>query len=360
MVLFLNKCNKDKKIIIEEPQKNTDAFLTNLIKYKSKFSTKELNSNEWYLFKDSKTLEIPLKNTLPLGIISTISPGIQTGCDKVSNAHIASYNLKNLKKGEGIFVLTEKEKNSLDLSTKELDYVKPFYKNSDIFKWGHSEKNNSWIIVTNRIQNIDSYSKLKKHLIRYKPILDNRYRNFALKNADKDGKWWFLYGYRPNTNFNNEKIILPYRSVENTFAYSNKPFYSSIDVFYINIIQNTYDVKFVNSILCSRLINYWLKQNCKKKGRVLELYQKPLSLIPIKITSKERQNPFVKLVDKILAITNEDYLQNPQKQAKVNALEQEIDQLVYKLYGLTPEEIKIVEGENEKTKRNKKPMHQDK
>jgi len=33
------------------------------------------------------------------------------------------------------------------------------------------------------------------------------------------------------------------------------------------------------------------------------------------------------------------------KQAMVKALEREIDQLVYKLYGLTEEEIKIVEGE---------------
>jgi len=32
------------------------------------------------------------------------------------------------------------------------------------------------------------------------------------------------------------------------------------------------------------------------------------------------------------------------KQAKVKTLEREIDQLVYKLYGLTEEEIKIVEG----------------
>ncbi|MFH1563494.1 MAG: hypothetical protein ABIF11_08815 [Nitrospirota bacterium] len=33
----------------------------------------------------------------------------------------------------------------------------------------------------------------------------------------------------------------------------------------------------------------------------------------------------------------------PQKQAQVKALEWEIDHLVYKLYGLTDEEIKIVE-----------------
>ncbi|OGH07763.1 MAG: hypothetical protein A2W22_02705 [Candidatus Levybacteria bacterium RBG_16_35_11] len=49
-------------------------------------------------------------------------------------------------------------------------------------------------------------------------------------------------------------------------------------------------------------------------------------------------------VDRILSITkDEDYLQNPEKQAKVKELEQEIDQLVYNLYSLTEEEIRIVE-----------------
>jgi len=50
-------------------------------------------------------------------------------------------------------------------------------------------------------------------------------------------------------------------------------------------------------------------------------------------------------INQILSLTeSEDYTENPQKQAKVKALEAEIDQLVYKLYGLTEEEIKIVEG----------------
>lgn len=37
--------------------------------------------------------------------------------------------------------------------------------------------------------------------------------------------------------------------------------------------------------------------------------------------------------------------QTHKKQAQIKELEKEIDQLVYKLYGLTDEEIKIVEGE---------------
>jgi hypothetical protein len=39
-------------------------------------------------------------------------------------------------------------------------------------------------------------------------------------------------------------------------------------------------------------------------------------------------------------------LVNPAKQAKVREYEKQIDQLVYRLYGLTPEEIQIVEQSN--------------
>jgi len=55
------------------------------------------------------------------------------------------------------------------------------------------------------------------------------------------------------------------------------------------------------------------------------------------------------LIDQILSITkDDDYLNNPDKKAKVKRLEKEIDQLVYKLYDLTSEEIKIVEDFNGK------------
>jgi hypothetical protein len=51
-------------------------------------------------------------------------------------------------------------------------------------------------------------------------------------------------------------------------------------------------------------------------------------------------------VNEILFITkDDDYLQNPAKQAQVKQYEKQIDRMVYELYGLTDEEIKIVEGE---------------
>ena len=54
----------------------------------------------------------------------------------------------------------------------------------------------------------------------------------------------------------------------------------------------------------------------------------------------------VQKVQEILTLTQfPDFETSQEKQQKVKELEREIDQLVYKLYGLTEEEIRIVEGE---------------
>ena len=58
--------------------------------------------------------------------------------------------------------------------------------------------------------------------------------------------------------------------------------------------------------------------------------------IPIPQLNEKQQKPFISIVDKILAL---------KKQGKdTTELEAQIDKMVYELYDLTPEEIKIVEG----------------
>jgi endonuclease III len=58
---------------------------------------------------------------------------------------------------------------------------------------------------------------------------------------------------------------------------------------------------------------------------------------PIPAAPPAKQKPVERLVDCILAAKTQD------ASADVSALEREIDELVYALYGLTPDEIKIVE-----------------
>ena len=66
--------------------------------------------------------------------------------------------------------------------------------------------------------------------------------------------------------------------------------------------------------------------------------------LPIKRNSNSERKTITEMVDKIFALAKSpDYSQNSQKQAKVKKYKCQIDQLVYKLYGLKIEEVEITE-----------------
>ena len=69
----------------------------------------------------------------------------------------------------------------------------------------------------------------------------------------------------------------------------------------------------------------------------MELYQKPLSEIPIKKASPDIQNSIIEIVDEIIALKKA----NPDNDT--SSLERQIDTIVYDIYGLTDAEIKIIE-----------------
>ncbi len=70
-----------------------------------------------------------------------------------------------------------------------------------------------------------------------------------------------------------------------------------------------------------------------------------LARLPLHELFLNQQKPIIILVDQILDITkDENYLSSRTKQSKVKEYQSQIDKLVYELYGLTPEEIAVVEG----------------
>ncbi len=70
----------------------------------------------------------------------------------------------------------------------------------------------------------------------------------------------------------------------------------------------------------------------------IHLYPDDWKHLPIPDVTMEKQKPIVELVDQILAAKKKD------PNADTSTLEKQIDEMVYALYGLTPEEIAIVEG----------------
>ena len=136
----------------------------------------------------------------------------------------------------------------------------------------------------------------------------------------------------------NEKIRLKMTIVDNNIFCANS-------VNYIILKNSNINLKYLLGVLNSTLINYiFCKFSTNSNVNGYEVDNLPFP----KYANDETINKIIQLVDKILFITNyEDYLQSAQKQAKAKVLEQKIDQFVYKLYDLTPEEIKIVEGKHE-------------
>jgi hypothetical protein len=73
-----------------------------------------------------------------------------------------------------------------------------------------------------------------------------------------------------------------------------------------------------------------------RSGGYIEVKPQYFEQIPIPEISINDQQPFILLVDKIL--------ETKQQGHDTTDYEREIDEMVYKLYELTEEEIKIVEG----------------
>ena len=96
-------------------------------------------------------------------------------------------------------------------------------------------------------------------------------------------------------------------------------------------------MKYILGLLNSKLYYIWLYHKGKRKGETLELYQKPLSEIPIKKASSDIQISIVKIVDEIITLKKT----NPNHDT--SSLERQIDSIVYDIYGLTDAEIKIIE-----------------
>ena len=109
---------------------------------------------------------------------------------------------------------------------------------------------------------------------------------------------------------------------------------------YILIEDTSLLQEYLLALLNSRLMNWYFKlfsTNSNVNGyQVDNLPIAKPGIYGTKIAAK---------VKEILSITRDtDYRSNIAKQAKARELERHIDQIVYELYGLTPEEIEIVEG----------------
>ena len=142
------------------------------------------------------------------------------------------------------------------------------------------------------------------------------------------------------------KIIVRQSSPEVVASYTEKESIAEYSTFSIKAKNSNYSLKFLLALLNSKFVTFYsLKNDIIKVGvkKQPQIRINGLNSIPIKKVPQNEQKPFIHLVDKILSITKNC----PGKslhQTKISQYQSQIDQMVYKLYGLTDDEIKIVEN----------------
>ena len=140
--------------------------------------------------------------------------------------------------------------------------------------------------------------------------------------------------------FNGEMVILPRTVISLSATLKPQDLICLDRIYYLKPISN-YNNKLLLALLNSNVLNYWFEINyftTKIRGGYFDLNGDQLKSIPLPEISSSQQRPIIALVDEILAAKEKD------PQADTSKLEREIDELVYKLYGLTAEEVKVVEG----------------
>jgi hypothetical protein len=146
-------------------------------------------------------------------------------------------------------------------------------------------------------------------------------------------------------------VMNPFDRIVIMATYDKKGFLTLDTVMNTFLTDNSFSYEYILGILNSRLAEwfyYWFVYN--RAIRTMDFDESYIGKLPIKKITYQNQpiaDQIIHKVDEILSLTqSEDYETDTSKQKKVKELEKEIDELVYKLYNLTEEEIKIIEGGN--------------
>jgi hypothetical protein len=237
---------------------------------------------------------------------------------------------------------------------KSAEIIKPILRGKNIKRY-KIDWQDLYIIATfpSLKLNIDDYPAVKKYLQSFGRKLEQsgqQYRDASgqkIKCRKKTRHKWFetqdSIGYY--RQFDKDKIVWAEIVFDSAFYYDADKYYMEATGF----MMTGENIKYLVALLNSRLLTYAFRNYFSGgdlRGNTFRYKKAFLQQLPIMKTDAEMQQKLEGLVEQI----QQAKAANPA--ANTAALEAEIDQLVYQLYGLTTEEIAIVEGAGKKKARS--------
>ena len=180
-----------------------------------------------------------------------------------------------------------------------------------------------------------TYPKLKAHLDKFAQVITS------------DNKPYGLHRARDEKFFKGEKIVSLRKTAEPCFTYTDFDCYVSQSY---NVIKTErFNLKFLTAILNSNVIKFWLRYKGKMQGDNFQVDKEPLLELPLIVPTESEQAHLSVLADQM--ITAQEQLNSATSdsdknflQQRVDILDKQINTVVYGLYGLTADEVKVVEG----------------
>ncbi|ECL3822820.1 class I SAM-dependent DNA methyltransferase [Campylobacter jejuni] len=247
------------------------------------------------------------------------------------------------------FIITTEKKDEILANCKDEDekertakLIRKMLRGRDIKRYSY-EWAGLWVINTHNGYKSKNGEKIKAINIEHYPSLKKHFDEFYLQLEKRSDKGLTPYNLRNCAyieEFEKEKIVYPETTQGAYFVYDNKGIFLEKTAFFI-VCEN---LKYLLGLLSSNLITYYYKnfsQGCKLGIKGYQYNKHALENLPLpKINSKNEKlaNELISLVDEILKAKKQD------KNANTQELENKINSLVYKLYNLTEEEIKIIEN----------------
>ena len=234
------------------------------------------------------------------------------------------------------FIIDEETKDMLIKEDKKsAEIIKPVLRGKDINKYSYNF-NNFYMIATFPALNlnIDDYSAIKNYLKSFGKRLEQSGEKGCRKKTNN--KWFetqdTISYYK---DFDLPKIVWGNISSESRFSYSPDTMVVNAPA---NMLRHNDEItlKYLLAVMNSKVFNYQFTNFGITLGQAYEWKKQYVEPLKIPEADSKTKNNITKLVDDIIMLKKQDIDTTP--------LEKNIDEIVYSLYGLDDEEVKVVEG----------------
>ena len=332
------------------------AWRTSGAKTEGVIKAEQVTASEWnFAVGDGAALfERLAKMPVKLGDIAEIFVGLQTSADTV-------FVFKD-QSAKGVRKVTVHSKELDEAVTIERDLLKPVVRSGAIDRY--SATATACVLFPYRLSGtvatLIAESQMKKA---YPKTWAYLLRNKSLLSAREHGKfqatgWYQLYPKNLNL-WEQPKILIPYM-ITRLAAY-----YDPDDLYFVNVTTGGFgatvepkwgDMRYFTGLLNSRLLDWTMKRiSTTFHGGYFAANKQFLVQLPVRSVDfsdkadRSVHDRMVKLVDSMLALHKQlaaakSVAKREVVQRQIDATDAEIDRLVYGLYGLTDEEIAVVEG----------------